>query len=311
MRGRFSAFFPLLLLAAPIDGYAAEQLIPAGALVQCTVSEPKLSSKTTDVGDPVLCQVSHVELYGRATFPYGSYLVGHFEDYKDPGHFVGKGWMELKFDRMVIPPDTVLPVAAKVVYVPKYPVDKQGRIHGTGHPVRDIVEWSIPVLWPIDILNLPRRGPRPVLKAETRLTLKLMDDLGVPLPQQQATYYPPPPDQYGFSQRAPMSYTPPPVAPEPVRPMVYSYPQPAPPPVRQVWAAPAPMPVAPPVTVLMLRDGNGRFATDYWFEGGVQVRYIGLNGMPVVIPIEYLDIPTTVEANRRRGVAFTIRSASY
>jgi hypothetical protein len=37
-----------------------------------------------------------VELYGRSTLPYGSYLEGRFEDYKDPGHLVGKGWMELQ-----------------------------------------------------------------------------------------------------------------------------------------------------------------------------------------------------------------------
>ena len=54
MKGNFSALLPLLVLAAPLTGYAAEQLIPAGSLVQCTVSEPKLSSKTTDIGDPVL-----------------------------------------------------------------------------------------------------------------------------------------------------------------------------------------------------------------------------------------------------------------
>lgn len=82
----------LLLFATPLASYA-DQLIPAGSLLQCTVSESKLSSKTAAIGDPVLCQVSHVELYGRSVFPTGSYLVGHFEDYKDPGHFVGKGWM--------------------------------------------------------------------------------------------------------------------------------------------------------------------------------------------------------------------------
>ena len=85
----------LLFLFAPVAGLAVEQMIPAGSLVQCTVSEPKLSSKTLDIGDPVLCQVGHVALSGRSVLPYGSYLEGRFEDYKDPGHFVGKGWMEL------------------------------------------------------------------------------------------------------------------------------------------------------------------------------------------------------------------------
>ncbi len=170
---------PLLLLSTPLVAKAADTLLPAGSLVQCTVSEPKLSSKTTQVGDPVLCQVSHVELYGRAVVPYGSYMVGHFEDYKDPGHFVGKGWVELKFDRLVVG-DTVVPLQARVVAVPKYNVDKDGKIHGNGHPVKDTVEWLIPVLWPLDLINLPRRGPRVVLKPETRLTLKVMDDVGLP-----------------------------------------------------------------------------------------------------------------------------------
>jgi hypothetical protein len=120
-------------------------------------------------------------MYGRSVFPYGSYLVGDFEEYKDPGHFVGKGWMELRFDRMVVGNDTVIPITTRVVATSeKYPVDRDGKIHGTGHPVRDAIEWSIPVLWPIDLINLPRRGPRPVLKPETRLTVMILNDFGIP-----------------------------------------------------------------------------------------------------------------------------------
>jgi hypothetical protein len=126
-----------------------------------------------------------MEAYNRVTFPYGSYLIGHFQEYKDPGHFVGKGWMELRFDRMMIQPDTNVPINARVVAVPKYRVDNEGRIHGNGHPVRDTVEWMIPVLWPIDLINLPRRGPRPALKAETQLTLKVLDDFGIPSQAEQ------------------------------------------------------------------------------------------------------------------------------
>jgi hypothetical protein len=297
MRGIFLA----ILLLAPLSGYAAEQMIPAGSLVQCTVSEPKLSSKTADIGDPVLCQVGHVELYGRSVFPYGSYLEGRFEDYKDPGHFFGKGWMELKFDRMFIPPGQVIPVSAKVVYVPKYNVDKEGRIHGKGHAVRDTLEWMVPVLWPIDLLTLPRRGPRPVLKPETRLTLKIMDDFGVPMAD-QISYQPnptytPPRDQYGYTQRAPMTYVQP-AAPAPVyQQMSYAYVPPPPPPV--------------PITVLMLTNGRRALATEYWFEGGARVRYLALNGTPMIFPMSLLDLPATVAANRDRGVAFTIHSAGY
>ena len=160
-----------LVFSTPVFASSGGHLIPAGSLISCTVAEPRISSKTTAVGDPVLCQVGHAERYGRSVLPQNSYLVGRFEDFKDPGHFVGKGWMELKFDRMVIEPDTVIPVDARVVDVPGYRGDNQGLILGKGHATRDIVTWSIPILWPIDLLMLPMRGPRPTLKEETRLTL--------------------------------------------------------------------------------------------------------------------------------------------
>ena len=173
----------LLMAVAAAAPALAEKLIPAGSIIQCTISEPKVSSKTLDRGDPVLCRLSHMEYYGRSVFPYGAYLEGRFVDYKDPGHLVGKGWMELDFDRLIInQTDDVIPIQAKVVALPnsKLPVDKEGKIHGTGHPVKDTVTWLIPVLWPIDLINLPRRGPTPTLKAEQRLTLKVMDDFGIP-----------------------------------------------------------------------------------------------------------------------------------
>jgi hypothetical protein len=242
MKGKVSTLL-MLLLAAPLTGFAAEQLIPAGSLLSCTVAEPKLSSKTANIGDPVLCKVSHVELYGRSTLPYESYMVGRFEDYKDPGHFVGKGWMELKFDRLVIQPDTVIPVDARVVAVPGYNVDRQGRILGKGHPVRDIVEWSIPILWPIDLINLPRRGPRPVLKEETRLTLKIMDDLGVPT---REPYREPYEEESPGLLRRPSAYEPPPAPPPPPQPVAQTYAQPVYQPQPVVYIQPVYVP-APPV----------------------------------------------------------------
>ena len=283
----------LLLLAPPLTAFAGEQLVPAGSLIQCTISEPKLSSKTADIGDPVLCRVGHVE--GRS-LPWGSVLVGRFEDYKDPGHLVGKGWMELKFDRMILQPDTVIPVSARVVEVPKYAVDKQGRILGKGHPVRDTVEWMIPVLWPIDLINLPRRGPRPVLKAETRLTLKVMDDFGVPTREMAREAAP-------LQQRQPVTYAAPaPVyAPAPA-PIVYEYAAPPPPaPVMVMRRTP------PPPAMLVMRNGYGMYASSYWVQGNA-IRYIAANGAPVVMPMQQLDLQTTVEVNRQRGVNFRLES---
>ena len=290
----------LMLLAAPVSGFAADQLIPAGSIIQCTVSEPKLSSKTADIGDPVLCRVSHFEMYGRSAFPYGSYLVGRFENYRDPGHLVGKGWMELKFDRMILPPGTSVPLAAKVVQVPNYPVDKEGRIHGKGHPVRDTLEWLVPVLWPIDLINLPRRGPRPVLKAETRLTLKIMDDLDVPARDVAAETGP------GLAQRAPVAYQAP--APQPTMVTVehiYDTPPPAPPmPVAMGQQQQAP-------TLLMMRNGMGMYASSYYFDGGGRVHYTAMNGAPVVMGREQLDWESTVAVNRQRGVPFGMQPAGY
>ncbi len=216
-----------ILFAAPLAVSAADyptgQLLPAGSLIQCTTSEPKLSSKTMAIGDPVLCRVSHGVHMGRSGLPYDSYLVGRFEDYRDPGHFIGKGWMQLTFDHLVIEPDTVVPMDAKVVDVPGYGIDRQGRIQGKGHATRDTILWMIPVLWPIDLLELPRRGPYPTLKAETRMTVKLMDDLRVPEGQPLDR------DPYGLAHRPSDDNTPPPQPAEP---------QPEPQPTAQDYAPP-------------------------------------------------------------------------
>jgi hypothetical protein len=229
----------LLILSASLVA-GAEQLIPAGSVMQCMVSD-KISSKVMHVGDPVLCQVGRSEMYGRSVFPYGAYLVGRFEDYKDPGHFVGKGWMELKFDRMIVGNDTVIPISTRVVADSgKYPVDNDGKIHGTGHPVRDTVEWMIPVLWPIDLINLPRRGPYPTLKPETRLTVKVLDDFGIPT-KSEVQHQPEMISKYNYADPTPVQQP---------APIERAYPQPvqqsyAPPqqyyqPVQQAYAQPNP-----------------------------------------------------------------------
>jgi hypothetical protein len=223
-----------LLLALPASlGASAEQLIPAGSVMQCMVSEPNLSSKTAHIGDPVLCQVGHSEMYGRSVFPYGSYMVGRFEDYKDPGHFIGKGWMELKFNELIVGNDTVIPISTRVVANSgKNPVDRDGKILGTGHAVRDTVEWMIPVLWPIDLINLPRRGPYPTLKPETRLTVMVLNDFGIPT-KSEVQHQPEMISRYNYAD------------PEPARqpaPIERSYAQPVQQaaPIQQAYAQPNP-----------------------------------------------------------------------
>jgi hypothetical protein len=196
-------FVLCLLLAPPLFADGGQRLIPAGSLVSCTAGDGKISSKTTAIGDPVLCKIEHRR--GDFMFPYGAYLGGEFSEYKDPGHFVGKGFMKLDFDRLYVG-DTVVPVDAKVVDVPGYTIDSQGRILGKGHAVRDTIAWMIPILWPIDLIELPRRGPRPTLKAETALTLRVMADVKVPEISE------PQRDPYGLVPRGSQSYSPDPPA---------------------------------------------------------------------------------------------------
>jgi hypothetical protein len=169
----------LTVLSLTLCASARETVLPAGTLLQCTMNEPNFSSATVAVGDPVLCHLHSVTEFGQQTFPRGSYLVGHLESAKDPGHFWGKGNMKLVFDRIGLP-NGDMPLDAKVIATRGYKVDKDGDIRGKGHATRDVVEWMIPPLWPWKIIMLPARGPRPTLKGESMLELRLMDDVQIP-----------------------------------------------------------------------------------------------------------------------------------
>jgi hypothetical protein len=162
-----------------LSASARDVVLPAGTLLQCTLNEPNFSSSTVDVGDPVLCHLRGVTSFGQQAFPRGSYLVGHLDSAKDPGHFWGKGYLKIQFDRIGLPTGD-LPLEAKVIATRGYKVDKQGKIDGKGHAKRDVVEWLLPPLWPWKVIMLPARGPRPKLKGETVLSLRLMDDVQIP-----------------------------------------------------------------------------------------------------------------------------------
>ncbi len=77
-------------------------------------------------------------------------------------------------------PDTDIPIPSKIIVAHGYKVDRQGDIVGRGHAKRDVVEWMIPPLWPWKVVSLPARGPRPTLKGEEALTLRLMEDVVLP-----------------------------------------------------------------------------------------------------------------------------------
>jgi hypothetical protein len=175
---RISMSAVALLVLVPAV-HAQDQLVPAGTLLQCTLDEPNFSSATAAVGDPVLCHLRTMQQFGRPLFPRGSMLGGHLEADKEPGHFFGKGYLKLTFDRIILP-NGDLPVPAKVIQARGFKVDKQGDIDGKGHPKRDVVEWMIPPLWPWKVVSLPFRGPRPALKGEEPVQLRLMDDIVIP-----------------------------------------------------------------------------------------------------------------------------------
>ncbi len=166
-----------LMVTAAAQAARADEVLPAGTLLQCTLDEPNFSSRTGQIDDPVLCHLGAVVFFGHSLFPRGAYLAGRFRDYRDPGHFFGKGWIELVFDRLVLPGAVTVPLSAKVISLPRLRADREGKIQGRGHPKRDALGWAIPVLWPVKILTLPARGPRPTLKGEVRITLRLLEDV--------------------------------------------------------------------------------------------------------------------------------------
>jgi hypothetical protein len=229
-------------------------------------------------------------------------MAGHFEDYKDPGHFFGKGWMQLTFDRVLLGQDRVLPVSAKVVHVPGITVDNRGRIVGHGHAVRDTVEWMLPVLWPMKVITLPMRGPRPRLKQETRLTLKLMDDLLIPSPEmprasvQRRNWYSPQQQFRTQPQSDQRRWF------EPETRSADAMPMPAPRP-RALAGGTA-------FTLLILKNGDGYAASAYWMEGESWLRFVSADGGSVEIPLQNLDVATTTAANQRLGIQFVLRSWS-
>lgn len=188
MRFRLSfALLPFAVLMLQPSTRAQDIVVPAGTLLHCTIDDPNLSSATASVGDPVLCHLRSLQEFGHVVFPRGSYLGGHVESFKEPGHFFGKGNLKLSFDRIGLP-STDIPVPSKITTASGFHVNRKGEIVGHGHAKRDAIEWLFPPLWPWKVMMLPARGPRPSLKSETQITLRLMDDLVVPRNLAAASY---------------------------------------------------------------------------------------------------------------------------
>ena len=286
-----------------------EEILPAGMLLQCSLDEPNFSSRTAQIGDPVLCHLGAVAAFGHSVFPRGAYLAGRFQEYRDPGRLFGKGWIELAFDHLVLPGAVTVPLSAKLISVPRFKVSREGKIQGRGHPKRDAVGWAIPVLWPVKILTLPARGPRPTLKGEVRITLRLLEDVEIPTPVVASRGSPSMPQTpglkpsnrsipqqslYGRSSQASVAHPTEATIPAQGRPEAVQS--------RDFSEGLS----APQLTWLILKDGSSYLVRDYWFQFG-KLQCITLDGEHKWIPLARLDLDETIRLNQERNVVFVIR----
>lgn len=311
----------LLMLCPTVVGWGQQivtvgqggNFVPAGTLLGCTLDEPNFSSKTARTGDPVLCKTtSVVEMFGRQLIPRGAYLSAHLKDYRDPGHFVGKGYIQLEFTGLTLPGGT-LPLDAKVISAARYRVNGEGKIQGRGHPTRDAIEWAIPLLWPVKVLTLPARGPRPNLTGETRIELRLMEDLMIPESAYATATSALIPRTSGLQQRPDAGGRQMPVA----RFASYS-PDHMNPPGQQPVGSPAadryqtgpaankakPYVPQPRFTLLVMRGGRTYLVTDYWVDNG-KLDYRAGGGLHTM-PLDALDMAMTTRLNAERGIPFSL-----
>ena len=299
--------FGVCLLALAVTAQSrAEDILPAGTLLRCTLDEPNLTSRTVDLGDPVVCHVGAV--FGRSIFPRGAYLAGHFQDYRDPGHFFGKGWIALTFDHFVSPGSVTLSVSAKTVAAPHLKVDREGRIRGHGHPKRDAIEWAIPILWPVKVLSLPGRGPLPALKGESCITLRLLDDMEVPATSASSGIASPLPGvrqlrPSGQDAKTRASWRDFRTDPSDRSAAAAASSAEG---TRLVGASDLVDRPRSQVTVLILKDDIGHMVTDYWLEG-TALHFLSRDGVYKIVPLVRLDLDETVRLNRERSVDVVLR----
>jgi hypothetical protein len=313
----------VFLLCAAATGWAQQtevtvssgNFVPAGTLLGCTLDEPNFSSQTARYGDPVLCRTSAVEMFGRRVIPRGAYLSARLRDYRDPGHFFGKGWLQLEFTSLTLPGGTV-PLDAKVISAAHYRVNGEGKVQGRGHPTRDAIEWSIPILWPVKVLTLPARGPRPAFKGETRIELRLMEDVVIP----ESAYLSP----GGLPWRSSSLSLEPRADDRDARVPAARFgnegwsARTSPAPQQRVMSIPVERKQTTPatnqarssdsqarLTLLVLRGGRVYLVVDYWVDKG-HLDYTTGGGALQSLSLDALDMPMTEQLNAERGVNFVL-----
>src|SRR5258707_6971396 len=86
----------VLFLGVQASTKAQDILVPAGTLLRCTLDEPNFSSKTADIGDPVICHLSALRQFGKEVFPRGSYLARPLVAANDPRLLVAICCLKIK-----------------------------------------------------------------------------------------------------------------------------------------------------------------------------------------------------------------------
>jgi hypothetical protein len=271
--------------------------VPAGTLLRCTIDEPNLSPATAEIGDPVLCHLDTAQ-FGQG-LPRGVYLTGRLIGAHQPGHLVGKGSMTIAFDRIGLP-NSDLPLPGKIIAIGGYHVNRDGTLIGGGHAKRDAFEWMIPVLWPWKMLMLPRRGPQPALRGETRITLRVMEDVLGPQLTLSSNLSSVPRDYR--RQGGDISSTATSVA---TRNATYSRVAPAPANSNSNSARKQ----GSNLTLLALRSGRVYAALDYWLRDTIWLDYVLVSGATASIDLNELDWALTTQLNAERGVMIKLRNS--
>jgi hypothetical protein len=297
MTRRFLLLILLFVCTLPFTMLAAvKDVVPAGTILQCTMDEPNFSAKTAMVGDPVLCHLGQLSSFGHSVFPRGALLGGHLQDFQNPGHFVGKGWMSVEFDHLILPGTEMVPLSAKVISAPHMKADPQGNLHGKGHPKRDALLWAVPVFWPIKVLTLPARGPYPAFKGESRLSLRVMEDIEVPFPVASKNSVPMPP----WERRG--SY-------EPSSSLIVPASSNMTPTLRTLESVKPNPQVAngADLAVIALNSGNAFLARRYWIESD-KLHCVSEGGVEQAFPLDAINLSKTMELNQERNVEVVLQS---
>jgi hypothetical protein len=291
-----SALFVFVCLAPAVK--AQVSTVPAGTLLKCVMDDPNFSPKTAEVGDPVICHLNQVTEFGRPAFPRGSYLGGRLEEDKEPGHFVGKGYLKIVFDHLGMP-NADEQLEAKIIAAQGQKTDKQGDILGRGHAKRDAAEWMIPVLWPWKIIMLPARGPEPKLKAEEVITLRLMDDLEIPQFTADSTRS----SQWRHFGESGPSFSPQRESqPDPASPRATPVPE-------TVSFTPSASNADARIAVLALRSRIMYPMTQYWMADG-RIYFVLPDGRQQSTDVNNVDWQQTGDLNAKRGVRLKLRIRS-